>query len=253
MKIIANMTSPTISHLARISSTVMDRKLDLISQSVTSMDIQRSPGMAGRLPNVAFTSNAHTIEAISGGFASTLSCPVESLDDQSTRLVLTDTRRRTTTFMRTLWRKSQVAGYLFASVRVDSKSKRKTIEGLSDSHGYDQLDQREDETSYTITPADWLICLGFQRGLRLKLLSSSTQGWKATLETVRTVPDDSLIFDLCKDGDVIGVKRLLSKGHASVRDTNSRGYTPLHVSFSHHRDRIMAKASRSIEMSDDCY
>ena len=228
------MTPPTISRSARISSTIMERKLDLISQSITSMSLQRSPGMAGLLPNAASTSNTHSIEAIPGEFASTISRPLENSDDQSTHLIGTATRRRQTSTMRTLWRESQVAGYLFASIRVDSKYKEKIIEGLSDSHGDNQHDQGENETSYTVIPANWLIRLGFQRGFRLKLLSSSTQSWKATLETVRPVPDDALIFDLCVEGDVLGVKTLLSKGFASVRDTDSLGYTPLHVSISCH-------------------
>ena len=198
------------------------------------MSLQRSPGMACQNSSAIVTRNVHSIGAIPWDFAATISRPVGSLDDQSNHLIGTAKWRRKTSTMRTLWRESQVAGYLFASIRVDSKYKEKIIEGLSDSHGDNQHDQGENETSYTVIPANWLIRLGFQRGFRLKLLSSSTQSWKATLETVRPVPDDALIFDLCVEGDVLGVKTLLSKGFASVRDTDSLGYTPLHVSLSCH-------------------
>ena len=93
-----------------------------------------------------------------------------------------------------------------------------------------EQDQRESETIFMLTPPDWLTCLGVCYGLRLRSLSSSSQGWKSSLEIMRSVPDDALIFNFCKTGNVSGVRSLLSKGCASVRDTDSRGYTPLHVS-----------------------
>ena len=88
-----------------------------------------------------------------------------------------------------------------------------------------------EETIIAIHPSTWLVRLGWQHGLRLKWLSSSSHGWQANLDTMRTVPDDALIFELCQTGDLPGVQRLLSSCQASVRDVDSRGWSPLHVSL----------------------
>ena len=58
----------------------------------------------------------------------------------------------------------------------------------------------------------------------------SIQGLKNTLKTFRPVPDDALIFEFCRQGNASAVMSLLSGGHASIRDTDSHGFTPLHVS-----------------------
>ena len=92
------------------------------------------------------------------------------------------------------------------------------------------LETHEYETTYTVYPTAWLIRLGVRLGLRLTNLSSSIRGWKYTLETFRPVPDSALIFRLCKSGNVTAVRKLLAEGNASVKDTDSFGYTPLHVS-----------------------
>ena len=92
-------------------------------------------------------------------------------------------------------------------------------------------DEKQYETSCTIFPAQWLVRLGVQCGFHLDFLFSSTQGWKNSLNTFCPVPDDALIFEFCQQGNVSAVRSLLSGRHASVRDTNSQGYTPLHVSL----------------------
>lgn len=100
---------------------------------------------------------------------------------------------------------------------------------MGDPKPYHEQDQYESKTLYVIYPAPWLIRLGFQYGLHLGLLSSSTDGWKNTLKTFCPVPDDALIFEFCRQGNVSAVQTLLSEGRASVRDTDSWGLTPLHV------------------------
>ena len=50
------------------------------------------------------------------------------------------------------------------------------------------------------------------------------------LDTFRPVPDDAPIFKFCTEGLLSAVRRLLIEGQASVRDTDSRGRTALHVS-----------------------
>lgn len=84
-------------------------------------------------------------------------------------------------------------------------------------------------TSFIFYPASWLTRLGFRYGVEAKL-SNSTAGWQFNFCPVRAVPDNSLIFELCQRGNAKAVELLLQRGDASVRDTSSKGWTPLHVS-----------------------
>lgn len=90
-------------------------------------------------------------------------------------------------------------------------------------------DPYEFETYFTWHPAPWLMRLGIKFGVNASV-SKSYRGWKNTLNTFSAVPDDSLIFEFCKTGNISGVQTLLTRGHASVRDTDTQGWTPLHVS-----------------------
>lgn len=71
--------------------------------------------------------------------------------------------------------------------------------------------------------------LGIKFGVNASI-SESYWAWKNTLNTFTAVSNDSLIFAFCKTGDIGGVQTLLSRVKASVRDTNTQGWTPLHVS-----------------------
>lgn len=88
----------------------------------------------------------------------------------------------------------------------------------------------EYQTSLRYHPAPWLLKWGiFSSGLSL-ITSSSTQGWKNVVRTFRAVPDSAPIFEFCKTGNLAAARTLLASGQASVLDTNSLGWTPLHVS-----------------------
>lgn len=50
---------------------------------------------------------------------------------------------------------------------------------------------------------------------------------------VRAIPENSLIFDFCKTGNMQGVQRLIARGDALVQDASSKGWAPLHVSLDH--------------------
>lgn len=84
---------------------------------------------------------------------------------------------------------------------------------------------------YTFHPADWLIWLGMQTSWDI-LFSNFTRGWKYNLSarSFRAVSGDALIFELCKEGNVEGIKTLFARGEASVMDREPTGITPLHVS-----------------------
>ena len=137
-------------------------------------------------------------------------------------------RERTQT--RHIWTGSIMERFLF-NIRTVSHVKRHTSFNVNSLTLHQYQDQDECETTYSISPAAWMIRLGVCHGLRLNCLLSSIQGWKSTLEILRPVPDDALIFEYCRKGDESAVRELLSRGHASVRDIDSRGFTPLHVSL----------------------
>jgi hypothetical protein len=89
-------------------------------------------------------------------------------------------------------------------------------------------------SSFTFFPSWWLTKVGMKHGMEANLLSTPT-GWQFNFNPIRAVPDDSPIFNACRRGNVSTVRFLLSEGAASVRDTNSKGWTPLHVCFLHFR------------------
>ena len=116
---------------------------------------------------------------------------------------------------------------MFGSVLTKSNQR---LFKTSDSDDQNSTDRYEDENSYTIRPARWLINLGFTCGFRFDVSQCSMFGWKSALDTFRPVPDDALIFEFCKEGNLPAVRSLFIKGHASVKDTDSEGRTALHVS-----------------------
>ena len=139
--------------------------------------------------------------------------------------------RKQTRVTRTLREKTSVTEAFLGTIRTTSTTTLQTARQTGDLTSHYEQDQQVHKISYTIYPSPWLIRLGIHYGLRLGFLSSSTQGWKNTLNTFCPVPDDALIFEFCRQGNVPAVRDLLSRGHASVRDTDSWGATPLHVSL----------------------
>ena len=90
--------------------------------------------------------------------------------------------------------------------------------------------QYENETSFRILPAQWLLKLGFNYAYNLSTFDSSTQGWQWCIKPINLVPDDASIFKFCDQGDIERVRDLISNNVASVRDVDSEGRTALHVS-----------------------
>lgn len=90
-------------------------------------------------------------------------------------------------------------------------------------------DQYEHEMLITICPASWLVKLGISFAPRGSLFRSTISGWKYQFNPFRLVPSDALIFEFCQNNNLAGVRSLLSRGDASVKDIDYRGRTPLHV------------------------
>ena len=130
-------------------------------------------------------------------------------------------------FKETLNDETAIVRCFLGTVRVRTRETR--VENYESSSDQGQW---ENESKFTVYPAQWLTRLGFRCGLHFVQSVSSVKGWKNTLQTFRPVPDNSLIFKLCEEGNTSAVKELFSRGWASVRDTDSQGYTPLHVSYS---------------------
>ncbi|KAM7210787.1 hypothetical protein V8F06_013834 [Rhypophila decipiens] len=82
-------------------------------------------------------------------------------------------------------------------------------------------------TSFIFFPSSWLTMTGLGRGLEASL-KNSRAGWTFDVNPIRAVPDNSLIFEYCSEGNWSEVERLLRRGDAHWKDTNSRGWTPLH-------------------------
>ncbi|RYP86781.1 hypothetical protein DL770_004852 [Monosporascus sp. CRB-9-2] len=83
-------------------------------------------------------------------------------------------------------------------------------------------------TSLIFYPSTWLTKFGLGYGTEASLTCSPTGGWKFNLTPLRAVPENSLIFDLCRRGEVQAVKLMLERGDASVKDTSPKGWSPLH-------------------------
>lgn len=94
----------------------------------------------------------------------------------------------------------------------------------------EEADLSENENIFRLFPPSWLARFGFAYGLSERISRSPLSGPTVTLDVVRSVPDDAVIFNLCREGDLESVQALLNKGQASVKDVDSQGRTPLYVS-----------------------
>lgn len=193
--------------------------------------MQQHSKLAGRDPNTVLTLQSNGAALCAEELDATRSFAANLQPAQSDRSVLGGPGGKQTWVKRALLKERSVMEYFLATIRAESNRWLQTPRATDDLAAYCERDQHEHETSYTIYPATRLIRLGVRHGLRLRFLSSSTQGWDTTLKAFSPVPDDSLIFEFCKEGNIAAVRRLLSSGHASVRDTDSRGYAPLHISL----------------------
>ena len=114
-------------------------------------------------------------------------------------------------------------GVMLGSIWIRT-STLKAHEGSNASKGNVEL-----ITSFIFYPASWLTRVGFRYGTEANLQWSATTGWKFNVAAVRAVPENSLVFEMCRTGNIDGVQLLLSRGEASLKDTSPKGWTPLHV------------------------
>ena len=218
------------SRLSRNRHIALEQNLAAIIYSVSSSSMQQHSLLTGRGPDKA--TNSLSVEGMGATDFGTGSVPLVQNHHSDSSESWSELRKPALTKF-TLRESNTVTETLFGTVRATSNTTSQMSRKTGDliPHG-----EKKHKTSITIYPAQWLIRLGVQCGFHLDIFSSSTQGWQNSLNTFCPVPDDALIFEFCQQGNVPAVRSLLSGGHASVRDTNSRGYTPLHVSLAGETD-----------------
>ena len=231
----ANFIKRFLSRLSRNRHISLERNLVSITQSVSRLSVQQHSEIVETVPNTASNIPSNIYSNLASFRAEEWDAATFSAGSlqpaQNDHSVSSRSWQQHAWVKRTLRVERSVMEYFLGTIRAESKTQLRTARETDGLMPYCEQDQYENETSYTIYPAAWLIRLGVQYGLNFRFLSSSTQGWKTTLKAFCPVPDDALIFEFCKEGNVPAVRSLLSRGHASVRDTNSQGYTPLHVSL----------------------
>jgi hypothetical protein len=114
---------------------------------------------------------------------------------------------------------------VFGCVRICT-----TMICLPDDAG-DAQEKSQCVTSFAFYPAGWIQQIGIQHGLEV-IIASVARSWvfNCKLTVTRAVPEDSLIFELCRSGQTRAVEALFSRGLASIVDTSPKGWKPLHVS-----------------------
>ena len=217
-----------------------------LTQSVSSLSIpQQHSGTARRLSSSLSDVDPNCTSFRVGESALTKSFASNSQSIESDYSDLDGPQRKQTWFKRTVQVASSVMECSLGTLRAESNTQLRISAEMDDLTVYNEQDQGEHETSYTVYPAGWLIQLGIRYGLRLQFGSSATQGWKTALKSFCPVPDDALIFEFCRQGNTSAVRELLSREYASARDTDSRGYTPLHVSLLDHGPLLFVKISNA--------
>ena len=131
---------------------------------------------------------------------------------------------------RTIWQDAKVVETFLGTLRlwsrtllVSNQSEEPMCSEEEGHFGYEDI--------FRLIPPSWLVRFGFPYGLS-GCISQSPFSWlKVALDVVRSVPDDAVIFELCREGRVGCVQALISRGEASAKDVDSQGRTPLYVSL----------------------
>ena len=129
------------------------------------------------------------------------------------------------------YRDNWIMRSILGVIRMDSCYKHLHLASTNN-----HVDDKEGDVSYenqtviNIRPARWISIIGFESGFTFDFTRSSIYGWKSVINSFHAVPDNSLIFRLCEDGNLSAVRLLFETGEASVRDTDSLGFQPLYIS-----------------------
>ena len=138
--------------------------------------------------------------------------------------------RRQTLTKKTSTIRQFISRTFFGSIVTTTRTRSLKSRFVEDNVLDDEECQYEQESSFRILPAQWLLKLGFNYAYNFSTHDSSTQGWQWSIKPINLVPSDAPILELCRQGNLERVRDLFSRNLASVRDVDSEGYTPLHVS-----------------------
>lgn len=127
-----------------------------------------------------------------------------------------------------IYHRTRSLGVLFGRIWVRTSTLRLAAESATAGGDVQMI------TSFTFYPSSWLTRTRLGRGVEASL-RSTREGFKFdfNLNPIRAVPNNSTIFQLCRTGDWKAVQKLIQWQQASLRDMDSRGWTPLHVSHPH--------------------
>ena len=215
----ADIRSYVNSRFNRQTQALVNQSLTMITQGTTQLSItQRTE--TNNDPSTASNSSLQRVSVLGNE-------PLSSYNDSLAPMKSRNFIRNPKTKQSVVSTYSYMEHYFLVTVEVARKTK------VWRSKDWSTVGHTEgtyvSETIYVVRPATWLLRLGFSYGIRLSSIDS-TQGWRQTLEPFRPVPDNALIFTLCEDGNIVGVRNLIVQGRASIRDTDSSGWSPLHVS-----------------------
>jgi hypothetical protein len=147
----------------------------------------------------------------------------------------TPSTRRSTTKRRQVYEGTRIykryqtstTSTIFGTFHISSQTCAVIPEGSDED---DDDVQYEHSTTIRVHPSWWLIKMGFQYHINA-MITQTSQEWRPLFLKSYAVPDDAIIFSLCRTGDIEAVKELFSARVATPWDTDSCGWTPLHVSF----------------------
>jgi len=169
------------------------------------------------------------ISQVSDGLKSEQKDAIGSSAD-SRKLVMASSTETSTIHNRT-WHQYSCNTSPFGQLFIRSKFSESNSHNESEDTEYEETQHRI-ETTLRLHPSRWLQICGITHGIQIAF-SKSFQGLDCRLRTYRAVPDNSPIFEFCRKNDVDGIRRLFDERRASPWDTDSGGWTPLHVSFFH--------------------
>jgi hypothetical protein len=121
----------------------------------------------------------------------------------------------------------------FGKMFICSKTFDTSFRYLNDSHPTLEGNSYKIQTKIIVHPSPWVARYLTNYGIHLTI-EKSFLGYRAQFSMPRAVSDDALIFDFCRAGYIEGIQTLLVRGEASPLDTNSDGFTPLHVRHFEH-------------------
>ena len=220
--LIANLVKSYSSRMNRIRHISLEQSLFDMTQKISTLDMQHF--------SVTAEGNLRTAMEVQ---ANPVAPYLQKLHPAQDEDMLSSRKERVQPWIKyTIRNEWSMMECLLGTIRTNSIARLLVPKNADALMACCEQDQYVHETTYAVYPAPWLTRLGLRRGFHFRLSSSSTQGWQHTLQPFCAVPDDSLIFKFCEKGNIAAVRTLLSEGSASIRDTNSEGFTPLHVSRS---------------------